>query len=148
VVRIVSPRVHRSGDLDRAEHLIGASLSLAGAVAPSRVIATYGAQILAIRMDQARVGELFDDLENLVVDQPDQVAWRAALALAAAQSDRPKVALEQLASFWEIGSLLLPGDFSWTAIVMVLARAATIVGTPAMQSDLVAALTPYKGRLT
>ena len=93
-------------------------------------------------MDQARFGELFDDLETLVADQPGLGAGRAALALAAAPSDRLKVALEQLASFWETGSLLLSGDFAWTAMVMVLARAAIMVGTPAMQSDLVAALSP------
>ena len=65
---------HLCGDLDHAEDLIGASLSSAGAVAPSRVIATYGAQILAIRIDQGRVSELVDDLQTLIADQPGVAA--------------------------------------------------------------------------
>jgi DNA-binding SARP family transcriptional activator len=138
---------HLCGDLDHAEDLIGASLSSAGAVAPSRVIATYGAQILAIRIDQGRVSELVDDLQTLIADQPGVAAWRGALALAAAQSERPSLALEQLSSFWDTGSLMLPGDFTWTAMAVVLARAATIVGTRAMQVDLATALSPYQGRL-
>ncbi len=138
---------HLRGDLEGAERLIDASLDWAGAVAPSRVIATYGAQLLAIRIDQGRVGELVDELQGLTAEQPGVHAWRAALALSAAQSDRPALAIEQLASFWETGSLQLPGDFTWTAMTVVLARAATVVGTPSMHADLVDALAPYRGRL-
>ncbi len=138
---------HLHGDLDEAERLIDASLPSAGAVAPSRVMATYGAQLLAIRIDQGRVGKLVDELRGLTVEQPGVHAWRAAPALSAAQSDRPALALEELASFWGAGSLRLPGDFTWTAMTVVLARAATMDSTPSMQADLVNALRPYSGRL-
>jgi len=39
------------------------------------------------------------------------------------------------------------GDFTWTAMTVVLARAATMDSTPSMQADLVNALRPYSGRL-
>ena len=138
---------HLQGELDEAESLITSTLASAGAVAPSRVVATYGAQLLALRIDQDRVGELVADLQMLVVAQPGLPAWRAALSLAAAHAERPELAAEQLAWFWATGSLRLPADFTWTAVAIVLARAATTIGSATMQTDLITALTPYKERL-
>ena len=83
----------------------------------------------------------------LVVAQPGLPAWRAALSLAAAHAERPELAAEQLAWFWATGSLRLPADFTWTAVAIVLARAATTIGSATMQTDLITALTPYKERL-
>ncbi len=114
---------------------------------PHGVVATYGAQLLALRIDQDRVGELVADLQMLVVAQPGLPAWRAALSLAAAHAERPELAAEQLAWFWATGSLRLPADFTWTAVAIVLARAATTIGSATMQTDLITALTPYKERL-
>jgi|GEM_PF-2233435 len=138
---------HLRGDLEGAERRIEGSLASSGAVAPSRVLATYGAQLLAIRIDQGRVAELLGDLERLVDEQPGVAAWRSGLALAAADSGRSDLALDQLSTFWRSGSMVVPGDFTWTAMLMVLARAAARVGTTVMRADLAAALEPYSGRL-
>ena len=134
------------GDLDRAEAEIEDTLQFVDTVAESRVMAAYGAQLLAIRLVQNRLGELVDTVHQLADDQPTVGAWRAALALAAAQAGRRDLAAEAFDAVVETGTVRLPRDYAYTGALVALAEAAALLGDPARARVVLPFLEPWSGR--
>jgi len=139
---------HVDGDLDTAEMLLERCLAHAGAVAPSRVVAVYGAQLLALRIDQGRVAELIPAIEDLLRDQPSIVAWHAAMALAAAAAgDRDRAAAEfDIAAADDFAALAL--DYTWTGAMASLCSAAAMIDDADRAAATLHRLRPYAGRLS
>lgn len=139
---------HLRGDLEAAEAELAASLEFQDAVSPSRVLAVYGAQLLGIRLDQHRLGELADAVEGLLAEQPGLPAWHAAMALVASETgdvDRVCREFDRLASD---GFAALPGDFARGAALYALARAVAATGDPRRAQLVYDQLLPAAGLMS
>jgi len=91
--------MHRSlrslldGDTDMAEDYANGALVI-GADSQPEALTTYGAQLMAIRSVQGRLGEIVEPFAQAAVDNPGIPALRAALARTYCELDRPEEALE------------------------------------------------------
>ncbi|QYG91152.1 AAA family ATPase [Iamia sp. SCSIO 61187] len=133
---------HLDGDLARSEELAELALTTFVDVSPSRAFATYAAQLLPLRLAAGRLGELADQLETLVADQPGVPAWHAALALCVAPTDRAAsrhhatLALDRAAP-----------DFTWLAAHVIGGRAAAHSGDEELVHRYRERLEPWSGRV-
>lgn len=139
---------HVRGELDRAETLITESLEFAGPVAPSRVLATYGAELLGLRAQQQRLGELADTVSDLVDEQPGLPAWHAALAWIAAANGDTATAIREFDLLAADDFAMLPRDFTWTAGMYALGKAVAGVGDPVRARVVLRALEPHSGLMS
>ena len=133
---------HLEDRLDDSERLSEAALRVFSPVSPSRAFATYGAQLIVIRLAQHRIAELAAVFESLVVDQPGVPAWHAALALSIAEAD-PQRADEHARRALED----VPEDFTWLAGHVIGARAAAIAANPNTMARYRERLMPWSGTL-
>ncbi|HMJ78909.1 MAG TPA: BTAD domain-containing putative transcriptional regulator, partial [Iamia sp.] len=137
-----SALAHLEGDLARSEELAELALVTFADVSPSRAFATYAAQLLPLRLAARRLGELADQLEALVADQPGVPAWHAALALSVAPTDRDAahrhatLALDRAAP-----------DFTWLAAHVIGGRAAAQLDDEELVQRYIDRLEPWSGRV-
>ncbi len=132
------------GRLAEAEALAGQALE-AGARSES-VTATqyYAAQLLAIRQEQGKMGELEQPASEFVRGYPAVPAWRAGLArllLEVGRLDEARQELESLAAerFEEI-----PRDGSWMAAITMLGEVSAALGDVPRARQLYELLAPYR----
>lgn len=131
---------HLDDDLDRSEQLAQDAMDLFAPVSPSRAFATYGSQLLVLRLAQGRIGELADTMRALVEDQPGVPAWHAALALAVAATSPAEGRTHAAAALEDV-----PLDFTWLAAHVIGGRAAAIVGDPGIVEAYRRRLEPWSG---
>lgn len=136
------------GDLDEAEALITGSLEYSGPVAPSRVLATYGAELLGIRAQQKRLGELAETFSNLVDQQPGLPAWHAALAWIAAERGDAATATREFDFLAADHFAMLPCDFTWTAGMYALGKCAATTGSGTRAELVRTTLAPHSGLMS
>ncbi len=131
---------HLDGDLELAESRSAEALELMAPVSPSRALATYSAQLLAIRVAQGRVAELREPLSELVAEQPGVPAWHAAYALSLVDEDPANAADHAVAALDDV-----PHDFTWLAAHLVGGRAAAAVGDRTTIERYRERLLPWEG---
>lgn len=118
------------GNLAHSEQIITDSLGFADCVAPSRVMAVYGAHLLAIRTLEDRAGELLEELITLNREQPTVGAWQAGLAMVAAEAGDHDLATTAFDTATADGLQMLDRDFSYTGALFCLGRAAVLLDDP------------------
>ena len=102
-----------AGRLDEAEQLAGTALA-AGAHAETVTAPQYYAiQLLAIRREQGRLGELERAAREMVASNPGRPAWRAALATLMLESGRGGEARSEFEVIAEQGFERIPRDGDW-----------------------------------
>jgi tetratricopeptide (TPR) repeat protein len=108
------------GELDDADRLAAVALA-AGAPAEAVTASQYHAiQLLAIRRDQGRMGELEPAARQLVADNPSRPAWRAALANLLCEEGRPDEAREEFERLAAADFADLPTDLDWMIAMTLL----------------------------
>lgn len=142
---VLATVAHLDGDLARSEALIEDTLSYTDAVAPSRITAVYGVQLLALRHSQGRLHELVEVIAGLVDDQPQVGAWRAALALAGSHGGQHRLGTEAFDSIID-GSVELSQDYTQTGALVALGEAAIELGDRSRGAKVAALLEPWAGR--
>lgn len=146
-MRYLEAAVHQlDGDLAASEAAITASLDYADSVAPSRVMAAFGVQLLALRLLDGRAGELRGDLDRLVADQPALGGWHAGRAVVAAAEGDVAVATEAFDRAAADGFAILPRDFSFTGSLYCLGRTAADLGDVGRAGTMLAVLEPWAER--
>ena len=115
-------------DLEGCEFAVTDSLRYADTIAASRVMAVYGVQLLSLRFAQRRLRELVDTIAVLADEQSGVGAWRAALALAAAQAGRGDVAESAFDLATADDAKLLARDQTYSAALFSLGEAAIELG--------------------
>ncbi|MCZ7530584.1 MAG: AAA family ATPase [Acidimicrobiia bacterium] len=118
---------HVRGDLETAERQMTSSLEFAEVVATSRVMAIYGAELLAVRAQQGRLGELADTVAELSAEQPGVPAWHAAAARIAADAGDTSTVRRTFDRLADNDFAELPDDFTQTAALHALGRAAAAI---------------------
>lgn len=136
---------HLDGDLDGSERIITDSLSYADTVAASRVMAVYGVQLLALRMDQGRLGELVDAIAGLCESQPAVGAWRAAHAFASAHAEQPDQAMASFDLAIADDAACLDRDQTFVAATVALAETAVALEDPVRSRRVLELLEPFAG---
>ena len=133
------------GRLAEAERLTAATLS--GGIRSEGITAPqyYAVQMMAIRREQGRMGELERQARDLVARNPRRPAWRAGLAsllLACGRDDEARAELEMV----ERADLeAVPPDGDWLATMALTADAVATLADAEHAQRLYELLAPYAG---
>jgi hypothetical protein len=103
----------------------------------------YAAEMLALRNEQSRLGELADQLEGLVRDVGALPAWRAALAWSLVQAGRLDDARAELYDLRRAGLAALPLDANFVPALAILAHVAGELRDADLAADVEPLLRPY-----
>jgi hypothetical protein len=133
---------HLDDRLDESERLSTLALELFSPVSPSRAMATFGSQLLVIRLAQHRADELAPVFADLAETQPGVPAWHAALAVTIVGDD-PETARHHAALALDG----VPRDFTWLAAHLIGARAAARLGDVELIERYLERLRPWSGRV-
>ena len=132
-----------AGSLERADRLASEALA-AGAPAEAVTAAQYYAvQVLGIRRDQGRMGELERAARQLVEDNPGRPAWRAALATLLCDEGRLPEAGEEFERLAAGGFEDIPKDLDWLIAMVLLSDACADLGDGDRAALLYSKLEPY-----
>ncbi len=131
------------GALDRADRLASEALA-AGAPAEAVTASQYYAiQVLAIRREQGRMGELEQAVRRLVSENPGRPAWRAALANLLCEEGRLAEAREEFELLAAHGFEDVPKDLDWMIAMTLLSDVCADLGDGERAALLYDQLEPY-----
>jgi hypothetical protein len=102
----------------------------------------YGVEMIALRGEQLRLGELVPHFERLVREVGALPGWRTALAWGYAQSGRAELAREQFEALREEGFRALPRDANFVPACAILSHIAGELGDAEMAAALEPMLRP------
>jgi predicted ATPase/class 3 adenylate cyclase len=106
----------------------------------------FGAQMLFLRREQGRLGELIKAIESFVESYPQIPAWRCALAYAYAELDRRPDARRELDALAGNDFTDLPRDWLWLVSITVLSEVAAYLDHARRAEPLYELLLPYADR--
>lgn len=130
-----------TGDLERAEVLAGEALRMRPDVPGAA--ACHIVNLVHLRLRQGRAGEVIGALRGAVDAAPNIAAYRAVLALCAAEAGDEPLARAALRWFTDEGCANLPCDTNRFLGLGVLAHAAAEIGDDDAARVLVPLLEPY-----
>jgi len=135
-----------AGRLGEAEGLIrSARRAGEGAVSAGYTSAVEAHQLLTLRYDQDRMGELEEAAAELMEAMPGRPHWRAHLALIYTETDRLPEALPHLerltANLDDV-----PRDVLWMQVMVALASVVATLGDRTRSLPIYERLAPYSGR--
>jgi predicted ATPase/DNA-binding SARP family transcriptional activator len=132
-----------AGSLPLADKLAAEALA-AGAPAEAVTASQYYAiQVLGIRRDQGTMGELERAARQLVEENPDRPAWRAALATLLCEDHRLTEAREEFSRLAGGDFDDIPKDLDWMIAIVLLSDVCADLGDGDRAALLYAKLLPY-----
>ncbi len=132
-----------AGSLERADRLASEALA-AGAPAEAVTASQYYAiQVLGVRRDQGRMGELERSARQLVEDNPGRPAWRAALATLLCEEGRFDEAREEFERLAAGDFEDIPKDLDWLIAMVLLSDTCADLGDGDRAALLYSKLEPY-----
>jgi tetratricopeptide (TPR) repeat protein len=132
------------GSLAQAEELAAEALAAGGPAEGVTATQYYAIQLLAIRREQGRLGELEQAARQMVASNPIRPAWRAALATMLWESDRLEEAREELEQLAREDFRDVPRDGDWMTTVIVLCEIVAALEDRERSALLYEALLPYE----
>jgi DNA-binding SARP family transcriptional activator len=133
------------GRFDDAEPAIALLLGL-GSHEPDIQNLALG-QLLFLRGEQGRLGEMRPLVEQHVKREPRVTAFSCALAWILAETGHTTEASIQLRALVGGGVVRVPRDLTWTTSLCLLAETAATVGDPQSAAVLLAQLVAYRGQV-
>jgi tetratricopeptide (TPR) repeat protein len=133
------------GSLDAADELAAEALA---AGAPGEAVTApqyFAVQLLAIRREQGRIGELEHAVRRLVERNPNRPAWRAALATVLLEMGEAEPAREQLELLAANGFNDIPRDGDWMTTITLLSEICSRLGDADAAAVLYDVLMPFAG---
>jgi DNA-binding SARP family transcriptional activator len=131
------------GRLEEAEPLAAAAVSSGirseGVTAPQY----YAVQVLYLRREQARMGELEDPVREALSTNPDRAAWRAGLALMLHETGRTEEARAEFDLLARDGFSRIPRDGDWMVVTALAADLAHALDDAERAAILYALLAPF-----
>jgi tetratricopeptide (TPR) repeat protein len=132
-----------AGDPEGAEELATEALQLGIDSGQPDALAIYGSQLMYIRHQQGRLGELISVIDEAVTANPGLPAFRPVLASAHLEAGNDATALELLDSAALDGFASLPLDFVWLMGVTFYALVAVELRAVGPAQKLYDLLTPF-----
>jgi DNA-binding SARP family transcriptional activator/tetratricopeptide (TPR) repeat protein len=131
------------GRLEEVEPLAAAAVSSGirseGVTAPQY----YAVQVLYLRREQARMGELEDPVREALSTNPDRAAWRAGLALLLNETGRTEEARAEFDVLARDGFGWIPRDGDWMVVTALAADLAHAFDDVARAAILYEMLQPH-----
>jgi tetratricopeptide (TPR) repeat protein len=131
------------GRLGEADELAAEALAAGGPGEAITAAQYHAVQLVAIRREQGRVGELEQAVRHQVESSPDRPAWRAALGIVLLESGAREQAAEQLALLSANGFEDIPEDGDWMTTITLLSDISTGVGDESSAAILYELLLPF-----
>jgi class 3 adenylate cyclase len=135
------------GLLDEAERSAEDAARIAFEGGEPEAAAFYAGQLLNIRFEQGRLGELEPLIAEQVRANPGIPAFRGALALARCEADMLDQAQEVLSVDAATGFAELTYDSNWLAGTVIYAEATAQIGDRDAAAKLHELLAPYRGQI-
>jgi DNA-binding SARP family transcriptional activator/tetratricopeptide (TPR) repeat protein len=134
-----------AGALDRADRLASEALATGAPAEAVTASQYYAIQVLAIRRDQGRIGELEQAARRLVAENPGRPAWRAALANLLCEEGRLAEAREEFERLAAHDFEDVPKDLDWMIAMTLLSDVCADLGDADRAALLYDKLEPYAG---
>jgi hypothetical protein len=132
-----------AGSLEDADQLAAEALAAGGPGDPITASQYYAIQLLAIRRDQGRMAELEPAARQLVRENPDRPAWRAALANLLCEDGRLSEAREEFERLAAHDFEDVPKDLDWMIAMVLLSDVCADLGDGERAALLYDRLEPY-----
>ena len=132
------------GRMEDAERLAHAALAAGQRTEQTNATEFFGAQIFAIRREQARIAEMEPLVRGLMQQFPAIPAWRTAIALLLADLGREKEAREEFEILAADDFAVLPRDAQWPVAVALLAEVCGFLGDSERAAQLYEHLRPLE----
>jgi tetratricopeptide (TPR) repeat protein len=132
-----------AGSLSVADGLAAEALAAGGPAEAVTASQYYAIQLLAVRRDQGRMGELEPAARKLVEENPARPAWRAALATLLSEEGRLSEAREEFARLAAADFDDIPKDLDWMIAMVLLSDVCADIGDGDRAALLYARLEPY-----
>jgi tetratricopeptide (TPR) repeat protein len=136
-------RAFLAGRIAEADELAQQALSAGGRAEAVTAAQYYGIQLLSVRREQDRVGELEGAAREFVSRYPAVPAWRAALALLLCETGRPDEAGRELEALAAHDFEDLPRDGQWLIAVTILGELCSELGDRKRAQQLYDLLLPF-----
>jgi class 3 adenylate cyclase len=135
------------GRIDQAERCTHEAFGIGRALEQPDAQAFLLGQLINVRWDQGRLGELEPMLETTARDYPGIPAFRAVLALACCEAGRAERARELFEPEAASGFAGFPYDPLWLISFLVLGEVCSQLGDAARAAALYERLAPWRGQL-
>ncbi len=132
-----------AGDPERAEQLANAAFEMGTDTGQPDALAIYGSQLMYVRHQQGRLGELLSLIDQAVTENPGLPAFRPVLAAAHLEARNDATALDLLEEDASEGFESLPLDFIWMMGVTTYALVAVELRATDPARKLYDLLAPY-----
>ena len=133
------------GNLGQAEELAAEALGAGGPGEGVTAAQYYAIQLLAVRREQGRIGELEQVARVMVASNSTRPAWRAALATTLSESDQRAEARAELEQLSAHDFRDIPQDGDWITTVTLLCDLCGALNDARRAELLYGALLPYAG---
>jgi tetratricopeptide (TPR) repeat protein len=135
------------GQVSDAERLAHEALSIGVREDATTASQYFGAQLMALRREQLRFGELEPAARGFVDANPDRLVWRVALTMLLCDGGRHDEAREMLEPVTEASLRALTRDLDWLPTLTLLAEAAAVLSDRPRARLLYELLEPHAGRV-
>jgi tetratricopeptide (TPR) repeat protein len=136
-----------AGDHEAAERLATDALQVANDSGQPDAIEFYGAQLMGVRWQQGRMGELVPLIAEAAAENPGVPTFTAALAMAYIEADQPAEALALLQQAALATFDMLPLDPIWLTGVILYAEVAAELQVADAAASLFEMLEPWHGQV-
>jgi tetratricopeptide (TPR) repeat protein len=133
-----------AGRLDDADRLATEALATGSHDETVTAPQYYAGQLLAIRREQGRMGELEAAARAMVATNPSRPTWRVALASLLAETGRREEAQGELDTLAARGFRDIPEDGDWLTAATLLADCCADLGDRGHAAQLYELLMPYR----
>jgi predicted ATPase len=130
-----------SGNVQDAERLAEHALATGARAEPVSAGQYYAAQLLEIRREQGRMGELEPALRGMIDQYPNRLAYPAALGILMIEAGRADEARQQVEA---LGLAEVPQDVDWLLTMSLLADVHASLRDTGRSSELYELLLPYE----
>lgn len=145
-VLLQSMRALMEGRFDEAERLNQQVFGFAQEMERRSIFLAASAQLLTLKREQGRLGEIRDVVEGAVAEYPELPAWRSALAVLYMELGLEVEARGELEFLARDNFGALPRDSSWLVSTAVLAELCAYLEDVERASALFELLLPYADR--
>jgi eukaryotic-like serine/threonine-protein kinase len=132
------------GKLEQADRLAAEAVAIGSHAETVTAPQYYAIQLLGIRQEQDRMGELEGPARELVQANPHRPAWRAALAALLAEGGRTEEAQREIDALAAQGFEDIPQDGDWLIAMTLLADCCSELGDQERAAQLYEVLLPYR----
>jgi tetratricopeptide (TPR) repeat protein len=139
-------QAHLEGRLEDYEALGNELLALGQEGQDETAMQAFGVQILSLRREQGRLGELVETVQTFAERYPQITAWKSTLALIFAELDRRPDAQRELNVLARDDFKDLPRDWLWLLSIAVLSEVAAHLDDTRRAELLYELLLPYADR--